>query len=46
MKRQIEQMSVKSVTSSPCSICGGLDHPATNCGVGNEVDYEQINIIN
>jgi glutaredoxin-related protein len=38
-------MSVKSVTPS-CSICNGLDHLVINCGAGNEVDYEQINVIN
>jgi hypothetical protein len=46
MKHQIEQMSVKSVTPPPCSICGGLVHLAINCDVGNKVDYEQINAIN
>jgi hypothetical protein len=46
IKRQIDQMSLKSVTPPPYSICGSLDHLAINYGVGNEIDYEQINIIN
>src|ERR1035438_4620956 len=49
LNRKIDQMSVKSVnypSSLPCSICGGTDHLAINCGVSNEVSYEEVNAIN
>src|ERR1035438_9179414 len=48
LNRKIDQMSVKSVNNSsplPCSICGGTDHLAINCGVSNEVSYEDVNAI-
>jgi hypothetical protein len=38
LNRKINQMSVNSVnypSSLPCSICGGTDHLAINCGVSN-----------
>src|SRR5664279_2236116 len=49
LNRKIDQMSVNSVNNSsplPCSICGGTDHLAINCGVSNEVSYEEVNAIN
>ncbi|XP_078152627.1 uncharacterized protein LOC144547810 [Carex rostrata] len=49
LNRKIDQMSVNSVNNSsplPCSICGGTDHLAINCGVRNEVSYEEVNAIN
>ncbi|XP_078163505.1 uncharacterized protein LOC144558538 [Carex rostrata] len=49
LNRKIDQMSVKSVnypSSLPCSICGGTDHLALNCGIGNEVSHEEVNAIN
>ena len=49
LNRKIDQMSVKSVNNSsplPCSICGGTDHLAINCGVSNEGSYEDVNAIN
>ncbi|XP_078169258.1 uncharacterized protein LOC144563653 [Carex rostrata] len=49
LNRKIDQLSVNSVNnSSPlsCSICGGTDHLAINCGVSNDVSYEEVNAIN
>ncbi|XP_078148472.1 uncharacterized protein LOC144543896 [Carex rostrata] len=49
LNRKIDQMSVNSVnypSSLPCSICGGTDHLAINCGISNEVSHEEVNAIN
>ncbi|XP_078169978.1 uncharacterized protein LOC144564267 [Carex rostrata] len=49
LNRKIDQMSVNSVNNYsplPCSICGGTDYLAINCGVRNEVSYEEVNAIN
>ena len=43
LNRKIDQMSVSSVSypsSLPCSICGGTDHLAINCGVSGESSHE------
>ncbi|XP_078172833.1 uncharacterized protein LOC144566683 [Carex rostrata] len=49
LNRKIDQMSINSVnypSSLPCSICGGTDHLAINCGTSNEVSHEEVNAIN
>jgi polyhydroxyalkanoate synthesis regulator phasin len=49
LNRKIDQMSVNWVnypSSLSCSICGGTDHLAINCGVSNESSHEEVNAIN